>query len=313
MHKGKQLLILVVLLAGGILSSCENNSYETTASGLKYKFIEKGEGEAPEAGEVMIMNMVYSDKDTVLFSSIEQGEPMPMPIDSTWTDDGSIYEVFKMLKSGDSVEIQITADNFYTKTIKQPRPDSVEAESIITFNIGVEDIMPMDDFRAFQMKQFEKRQEKTAALAVEQLKKDKTTIEEYLKENNIEAEATESGLSYIILEEGNGPEAEQGDTAVVDFTGTTLQGKMFYTSNMEMAKEKGTFEEGNPYEPLTFVIGAGQMIKGVDEGVALLKEGAKARFFLPSGLAYGERGAGADIKPHEIISFDVELMDIKNK
>lgn len=313
MHKGKQLLILVGLLAGGILSSCESNSYETTESGLKYKFIERGEGEAAEAGEVMIMNMEYKDKDTLLFSSLEQGEPMPMPIDSTWTDDGSIYEIFKMLKTGDSVEIQITSENFYTKTIKQPRPDSVEAESIITFNIGVEDVMPMEDFRAYQMKQFEKRQEKEAALAVERLKTDKTVIADYLKENNIEAETTESGLSYIIIEEGKGPEAEKGDTAVVDFTGTTLQGKMFYTSNMEMAKEKGTFQEGNPYEPLEFVIGAGQMIKGVDEGVALLKEGAKARFFLPSTLAYGPRGAGADIKPNEIITFEVELMDLKNK
>ena len=313
MHKVKQLLV-IVLLAGGIMTSCESNSYKTTESGIKYKFIEEGDGEIPEAGQVMIMNMIGKDsKDTVLISSVKQGEPMPMPVDSTWTNDGSIYEIFKLLKSGDSVEIQITAEGFYTKTFKQPVPDSVEASSLITFNIGIDDVMSMDEFRSYQMKQFEKRQEKAAAFALEQLAKDKTTIEEYLKENKIEAKSTESGLHYVILEEGNGPEAEKGDTVVVDFTGTTLEGKMFYTSNMDVAKEEGTFQEGGSYEPLDFVIGAGQMIKGVDEGVELLKEGAKARFFLPSTLAYGERGAGEDIKPNQIITFDVELLEIKNK
>src|SRR5690606_14690931 len=116
MHKVKQLLVIIVL-AGGIMTSCENNSYKTTESGIKYKYIEEGEGEIPEAGQVMIMNMVGKDsKDTVLISSLKQGEPMPMPVDSTWTNDGSIYEIFKLLKTGDSVEIQITAEGFYTKT-----------------------------------------------------------------------------------------------------------------------------------------------------------------------------------------------------
>lgn len=304
----------IILFIGGLISSCESNSYKTTESGIKYKFIKEGEGEKAKPGEVMTLNMIYKDdKDSVIFSTLKQGEAMPMPVDSTWKDDGSIYEVFKLLKAGDSVEIQITAEGFFTKTVKQPKPDTLDANSIITFNIGVEEVMSMDSFRTYQMKQFEKRQEKAAAFAVEQLKKDKQAIEDYLEENNIEAQSTESGLRYVILEEGNGPQAAKGDTAVVDFTGSTLEGKVFYTSNMEMAKEKGTFEEGNPYEPLTFVIGAGQMIQGVDEGISLLKEGSKARLFLPSTLAYGERGAGADIKPNQIITFDVELLDIKNK
>ena len=104
-----------------------------------------------------------------------------------------------------------------------------------------------------------------------------------------------------------------GDSAVVDFTGSTLEGKMFYTSNRAQAELHNAIQEGNPYEPLTFVIGAGHMIKGVDEGVALLKEGSKARFFLPSTLAYGERGAGEDIAPNQIITFEVELLDVIKK
>jgi len=312
MRKINKLFILMFL--AGTIASCDSNEQKTTDSGIKYTFFTEGEGEAAKPGEVMIMNMIYKDaKDTVLFSTLEQGEPMPMPVDSAWKADGSIYEVFKMLKEGDSVEIEITAEGFYTKTARQPLPDTVDAKSIITFNIGVEEVMAMDSFRTYQMKQFEKRQEKAAIRAQEQLKKDKETIERYLKDNNIEAQSTESGLRYVILEEGKGPQAAKGDTAVVDFTGSTLAGQMFYTSNSDVAREKGKFQEGSPYEPLTFVIGTGEMIPGVDEGISLLKEGSKARLFLPSTLAYGERGAGQDIKPNQIITFDVELLDLKNK
>lgn len=302
------------MFLGGLLASCQGGDYKTTDSGVKYRFINEGDGADAKPGEVMILNMVYKDaKDTVLFSSLEQGSPMPMPVDSTWKDDGSIYEVFKLLKAGDSVEIQITAEGFYVKTARQPLPDSIDAQSLITFNIGVQEVMSMDSFRTYQMKLFEKQQEKAAARAIEQLAKDKEAIAAYLEENNIEAQETESGLRYAILEEGKGPQAAQGDTAVVDFTGLTLEDKLFYTSNKAVAEEKDAVDPRNPYEPLTFVIGAGQMIGGVDEGIALLKEGTKARLYVPSALAYGERGAGGDIKPNQVLIFDVELLDIKNK
>ena len=307
--------LFIITFLGTLLTACDGGGdYQTTDSGIKYKYISKGGGEEAKPGEVMILNMVYKDgKDTVLFSTLDQGDPMPMPVDSTWKDDGSIYEVFRLLKKGDSVEIKITAEGFYIKTARQPLPDSIDAKSLFTFNIGVEDVMAMDSFRTYQMKIFEKQQERAAIRAMEQLKKDKDIIENYLKENNIEAQSTESGLRYVVLEEGKGPQASQGDSVVVDFTGSTLDGKMFYTSNRKMAEEKGVLEEGNPYEPLSFVIGAGRMIPGVEEGISLLKEGSKARLYLPSEMAYGERGAGPDIKPNQVLSFDVELIDIKNK
>lgn len=303
---------LLLLAMAAIFSSCNNDEYKTTESGLKYKFVEEGEGPKPEPGEVMTVNMVYTnDKDSVMFSSLEQGMPIPMPVDSAWKDDGSIYEAFKMLKKGDSVQVEITAGNFFENTVKQPLPDTLKAESVITFNIGVEDVMSMEDYRAFQMEQFEKEQEKMAVRSTEQLKKDVEAIDQYLEENNIDAQSTESGLRYVITEKGSGEEADSGDVAKVDFTGKTLDGKVFYTSNESVAKESGVFQEGSPYDPLEFTLGKGQMIKGVDEGVALLKEGGKAKLFLPSPLAYGERGAGQDIQPNQIIMFDVELLEVQ--
>ncbi len=313
MYKIKQ-FFLIGILALALLSACNSNDYKTTDSGLKYKFLKEGAGEKPTPGQVMLLNMAYKDgRDTLLFSSLEHGEPMPMPVDSLWSDDGSLYEILGMMKKGDSVEILITARDFFIKTVMQPMPDTLDGKSIFTFNIGVEDVMSMEDFRAYQMQQFEKSQQEAAERAEEQLKIDEQLIDDYLKENNLTAEKTESGLRYIILKQGNGPKAANGDLAVVDFTGITLDGNMFYTSNRQQAENYGALQDSNPYEPLEFTIGAGQMIRGVDEGVALLNEGSKAKLFVPSPLAYGERGAGADIKPNQVITFEVELLDLKNK
>lgn len=304
---------LLLIAVAFIFSSCNNGEYTTTKSGLKYRIVSEGEGPKPEPGQVMTIHMVYKAEDDTanMFSTLEQGMPIPMPVDSTWKEDGTIYEAFKMLKKGDSMQVQVTAANFFEKTVQQPVPDSLSAETLITFNLGVEDVMSMEEYRAFQMEQFQKEQEKMIERGKVQLEKDVKIIDQYLSDNNIKAESTESGLRYVVREEGTGVKADSGDVAKVDFVGKTLEGKVFYTSNEEAAKENDVFQEGNPYEPLEFTVGRGEMIPGVDEGVSLLKEGAKATFFLPSPLAYGERGAGQDIKPNQILMFDVEVLEVK--
>jgi FKBP-type peptidyl-prolyl cis-trans isomerase len=65
------------------------------------------------------------------------------------------------------------------------------------------------------------------------------------------------------------------------------------------------------YAPLEVEVGQGRVIPGWDEGLGLLKKGDKAKFFIPSTLAYGERGAGGMIKPNSILIFDVEITDVQ--
>lgn len=108
---------------------------------------------------------------------------------------------------------------------------------------------------------------------------------------------TASGLKYIVVNDGTGKQAASGNTVKVHYTGYFTDGKIFDSS----------IERG---EPIEFVLGAGNVIKGWDEGIALLKIGGKARFIIPYNLGYGEKDFYT-IPGKSTLIFDVELMDAK--
>lgn len=109
---------------------------------------------------------------------------------------------------------------------------------------------------------------------------------------------TESGLRYKMIQKGDGKRAEAGKTVAVHYEGSLENGKVFDSSYPRK-------------KPIEFRLGQGQVIEGWDEGIALLQVGDKARFVIPSDLAYGAAGAGGVIPPNATLIFDVELMEVK--
>jgi FKBP-type peptidyl-prolyl cis-trans isomerase FklB len=105
-----------------------------------------------------------------------------------------------------------------------------------------------------------------------------------------------SGLQYKILKEGTGPKPTAADTVVCNYRGTLIDGKEFDSSYKRN-------------EPASFPVGG--VIKGWTEALQLMPVGSKWQLFVPSNLAYGERGAGADIGPNSTLIFEVELVSIK--
>ena len=104
-----------------------------------------------------------------------------------------------------------------------------------------------------------------------------------------------SGLQYQVLQEGNGKSPKATDQVKCHYEGTLINGKVFDSS----------YRRG---EPATFPLNG--VIAGWTEGLQLMKEGAKCRFFIPFNLAYGTRGAGQDIPPYATLIFDVELIEV---
>ncbi len=145
---------------------------------------------------------------------------------------------------------------------------------------------------------FQEQEAKQQAAAAEAGKVAKAAGEAFLAENGKKdgVVTLPSGLQYQVLKEGNGKKPSATDQVVCHYEGTLIDGTVFDSSYQRN-------------QPSTF--GLNQVIAGWTEGVQLMQEGAKYRFFIPYNLAYGERGAGAQIPPFAALVFDVELIEVK--
>ncbi len=119
-------------------------------------------------------------------------------------------------------------------------------------------------------------------------------------DNTHKKQTLPSGLQYEILREApaNSPMPKKGQRVTVHYTGTFPDGRVFDSSLKRN-------------QPFTFILGAGQVIKGWDEGVALMKVGEKCRLTIPSDLAYGTRGSSGAIPPNATLVFEIELLAIQ--
>lgn len=143
-------------------------------------------------------------------------------------------------------------------------------------------------------------QEMEEKMQKENAEKGKKALEEgrvFLENNGKRAEVTttKSGLQYEVLKEGNGKHPKATDKVRCHYEGTLINGTVFDSS----------YQRNEPA-----VFGLNQVITGWTEGVQLMGEGAKFRFYIPYLLAYGEAGAGASIPPYSTLIFDVELLEV---
>ncbi len=111
-----------------------------------------------------------------------------------------------------------------------------------------------------------------------------------------EQQITDTGLAYTIIREGDGPAPQEGDMVSVHYTGRLSDGRVFDSS-----RERG--------EPVQFRMGSEQLLPGWEEGISLLREGARATFVIPPQLAYGDMGFGP-VPENETLTFEVELLSI---
>lgn len=193
-------------------------------------------------------------------------------VETSWLDNK--HTVFGHVIEGQEVVNAIAQD------------DKMEKVEIIRVGAEAEKWNAVEAFRTFEGSR-EKR-----------LAEEKKRAEEELDKHSAGFEKTASGLRYQIIQKGNGTKATKGKKVSVHYSGALTNGMVFDSSY----KRK---------QPIDFVLGIGQVIPGWDEGIQLLQVGDKARFVIPSDLAYGSRGAGGVIPPNATLVFDVELMEVK--
>ncbi len=300
--KKQSIIGLLALTLAVFASSCKkSNEFQTTEDGLKYKYIVNSDsGEVAGPGGYLEMHIVvttHSDslnKDTTLSNSYTSGYGVNKLLISDPTYKGCINGGFAMLKAGDSVVFKVLADSLYQKTFGQPVPP---------FLTGKEDIIITTKVLVSESKaSFDERQKKEKE---EQARAQQKLLETEQKELKAVAEKmgygdklqlSPSGLYFVKLKETNGPTPVKGDVASFFYKGTFMDGK--------------EFDSNYGGRPFNVTIGSGGAISGWLEVVDKIKLGEKWMLFIPSSLAYGERGQGS-IPPNTPLVFEMSLDAIR--
>lgn len=187
------------------------------------------------------------------------------------------------------------------QNIKQQGPQDVNTELLAK---GLDDalkggtmVLSMDQVQQVIQTYYQQQMAVKNAEGMQVATENKKTGSEFLAANKVKpgVVTTASGLQYSIEKEGTGPKPAVTDRVKVHYTGKLLDGTEFDSS----------VKRGQPME-----FGVGEVIKGWTEALQLMPVGSKWKVYIPSDLAYGDRGAGADIKPGSTLVFDVELLDI---
>lgn len=299
--------LIILSLAVFTLSSC--NRFKTGEAGLQYNIHTDKDGETIKEGDfVVIKGMQTTEKDSVVFSTYDTDRPTFLVCQKA-AFKGDLYAALNLLSEGDSATFKINLDTLAAKT-GQPKPPFAGKDQYMIFKVKVEKVIPKGklDEKAFG----DKINEFLKADAEAAKKGEAGKVKAYIQSKALKPTVTASGLNYVITKAGSGVKAQLGDTIEVNYTGMFLGGKIFDTSNPEVAKKAGTFNAQRPYAPLKVPAGMGQTFPGFDEGIMLLPQGTKATLILPSSLAYGEQGSQT-IPPFTPLVFEVEIVKITPK
>ncbi|MCB9015269.1 MAG: FKBP-type peptidyl-prolyl cis-trans isomerase [Lentimicrobiaceae bacterium] len=261
------------------------------ASGLIFTETKKGSGQKPKDGDIATIHFKVSDiSGRVFFSSFEQGEPMRWEVGKEF-DNAGATEALKLMTKGSKASIVVPSSIGFGE---QGRGQMVAPYTTLLYDLEILDFMTKAQYEKEQAAEKKKAEDAKAKAKGEEAGK----LESYIKNNKITVKPTASGLYYIETAKGSGASPVSGKKVKVHYTGTLLDGTKFDSS----------VDRGQPFE---FVLGQGQVIKGWDEGIALMKKGGKARLIIPSAIAYGENGRMPTIPPSATLVFDVELLDFK--
>jgi FKBP-type peptidyl-prolyl cis-trans isomerase len=274
-------------------SACnaQKGGFKKTAKGLEYKIVKDAPGtQKPVVGDYMEFHIHAHLGDSVLFDSRKMNNNQPVPFPLTAPNfNGDLTEGFTMLTVGDSAVFRVPVDSVLKAGGQLPFAKAGQKQ-FIQYEVAVTKVQSKAQMEA---------EMKTKAAAQNGI--DDNLIQEYIAKKGIKATKTASGLYYVIDKPGTGPNAAPGQYVTMNYTGTTLDGKPF-DSNVD--------PQFQHVQPFPFVLGQGQVIRGWDEGVALMNKGAKGKLLIPSSLAYGPQDRSPSFGPNSVLIFDVEVTDI---
>lgn len=280
-----------------LLASCEKEAkVVTTEAGLTYTLVVEGDGAPVTDGSV-----VEFTADAKVFTDGEEVQrrvgapPFNEKIVFAQAKENPLMSILMERKIGDSLTVVMPLNE---KT-KPYMPPTAKETTEVHYYMKVNRVETEEENMARRQKEYEEQQAEMQRKMEEQKPIDDGLIQSYIQENGLTTEKTESGLYYTITESKGNAKPSVGDNVQVHYTGTLLDGTQFDSS-----VGKG--------QPFSFPLGQGRVIRGWDEGIALLGKGDKAVLLIPSHLGYGPRAAGEKIPASSVLKFEVELIDFES-
>jgi FKBP-type peptidyl-prolyl cis-trans isomerase len=292
---------IVYILIAVLLHSCTDpafKGYTETDTGLFYKLQAIGDGgKRPGFGDYLQLRVSYKTlKDSIFLDSYSSNETgmVILPFNHS-SFVGSFEEGLRSMNEGDSVSFIVDANKLFTHFFKAPLPLFLNEGDKVNMAVTLNRILNKEEYAA-KILEFE---DIIADRDIEEQRK----LKNYLDTIRTHFSFFSSGMYYQPIVQGAGNNAEQGDVVKVNYRGYFLDGRQF----------ESTYERG---QGLEFKLGEqGQVVKGIELAISLLNEGAKAKFIIPSQLAFGEAGSSTGIvPPFSTVIYEIELLSInKNK
>jgi FKBP-type peptidyl-prolyl cis-trans isomerase FkpA len=304
---------LLLLLAVVAFSACKQN-YKKGEQGMDYMIIASGKGDLLKTGEFMEVHFSSTlngvgRKDSLLTNTRDNGAPQMMPFDSAKMPP-AYFKIFKQMRAGDSLSTKTLVDSMFKDGQNGQMPPFMKKGNYIITNIKIVKVYKTQEeaekgaaASRIEAEKFMKAKGEVLA------KEDDKTLAAFIAKNNAKATKTANGVYVEINTAGKGPMLDSNVLVKVNYTGKNLDGKMF-DSNTDPSK--------GHVEPLLVNLTndqslPGGVIPGMSEGLKMMQKGSKGKLYIPSGLGYGARGAGADIAPNANLIFEIEVLEIVTK
>lgn len=271
-----------------LLFACnKEQKFKKTDGGLEYCFIETNDSaKTPNYDDALIIDMKFYWNDSLMFNTRDISLDYKLRLEKPQVP-GSLNEGLELMHIGDSAIFKVDAYKFYTITADISTPRCIKKGDKLVFYVKLLNIMAPEEVQ----KEFERYKTR-------QVLNEKNLLVEYLKNNNIDVEPTNSGLYFISQNNISGKKPQNGDSVYVHYSGKLINNQPF----------ESTYRNNKPFG---FIYGDENFIDGWTEGIGLMHQNEKALLIIPSKIAYGEKGVTDIIPPFSTIIFDVHLLKIK--
>ena len=292
---------LYILIGVIVLASCGDISpykgYTETDSGLFYKLEMIGDGKRkPAFGDYLQLIITYkTEKDSIFMDTYSMNDigMVVLPFNHS-SFEGSFEEGLSTMNEGDSVSFIVDAEPLFSQFFKAKLPLFLKPASVVKMDVKLHKIFTLAEYEA-ELKRYD-------SIVEDRDIEEQRKIQLFIDTSNVSYSKLANGMYYLPITQGSGARAEKGNVIKMNYTGSFINGKMF----------ESTYERSQPME---FICGEqGQVIKGLESAISLMNEGAKAKFIIPSHLAYGEEGSSTGIiPPYTTVVYEIELLNLTKK